>query len=197
VDHFGPLDGVAVERIGYGAGTKQFQNFPNCLRLLLCDEGKVVEAPIEATTPGDAIVVIEANIDDMTAQNFAYVTDRLLEAGALDVCTIPIQMKKGRPGHMLQALAPSNRWEVIRRLIFEETTSIGVRHYTAQRSALERELVHVETSLGKITIKLSKLDGRVVSSTPEYEDCARIAREQGMPLKDVQALAVKAYQLPS
>ena len=192
VDDFSLLDGVAVEQIGYGAGTKEFQDFPNCLRLLVCSDGKAAAQKHDAPAV-DTIVVLEANIDDMTAQNFAYVCDRLLEEGALDVCTIPAQMKKGRPGHLLQVLAPPNRWEKIERLIFKETTTIGVRHYSAARSALERELVRVETVHGPIAIKVSKLDGKVVNSTPEYEDCAKIAREKGIPLKDVQALALKEY----
>jgi pyridinium-3,5-bisthiocarboxylic acid mononucleotide nickel chelatase len=198
VNEFSPLDGFAIERIGYGAGTKQFQDFPNCLRLMVGSEKKP-EISGSALVPVDEIVVIEANIDDMTPQNLSYVTGRLLELGALDACTIPIQMKKGRPGHMLQVLAPANRWEMLRRTIFEETTTIGVRHHTAQRSALERELVRVETSYGPVLIKISKLDGRPVSVTPEYEDCARIAREKNIPLKEVQAAAMKVYlgQIPS
>jgi uncharacterized protein (TIGR00299 family) protein len=192
VDTFSPLDGVAIEQIGYGAGTKQFQDFPNCLRLLVCSDHKS-EAQAHQVPAVDTIVVLEANIDDMTAQNFAYVCDRLLDEGALDVCTVPVQMKKGRPGHLLQVLAPPNRWEKLERLIFEETTTIGVRHYSAQRSALERELVTVETPLGAVAIKVSKLDGKVVNFTPEFEDCARIAREKNVPLKDVQSMALKEY----
>jgi uncharacterized protein (TIGR00299 family) protein len=192
VGEFGSLSGVAVETIGYGAGTKEFQDFPNCLRLLLCTDQKV-DAQKSEPPATDTIVVLEANIDDMTAQNFAYVCDRLLEEGALDVCTLPAQMKKGRPGHLLQVLAPPNRWEKIERVIFEETTTIGIRHYSAARSALERTSVRVESVHGPIAIKVSKLDGKVVNSTPEFEDCAKIAREKGIPLKDVQALALREY----
>lgn len=192
VGEFSSLGGMAVETIGYGAGTKEFQDFPNCLRLLLCTD-KSVEAQKHESPAADTIVILEANIDDMTAQNFAYVCDRLLEEGALDVCTLPAQMKKGRPGHLLQVLAPPNRWEKIERLIFEETTTIGVRHYSAARSALERTSVRVETVHGPIAIKVSKLDGKVVNSTPEYEDCAKVAREKGIPLKDVQAVALREY----
>jgi len=192
VGEFGSLNGVAVETIGYGAGTKEFQDFPNCLRLLVCSDRKM-EALQHESPALDSIVVLEANIDDMTAQNFSYVCERLLEEGALDVCTLPAQMKKGRPGHLLQVLAPPNRWEKIERVMFEETTTIGVRHYQAARSALQRELVRVDTVHGPIAIKVSKLDGKVVNSTPEYEDCAKIAREKGIPLKDVQALALREY----
>jgi uncharacterized protein (TIGR00299 family) protein len=195
VDDFRTVDGFSIEHIGYGAGTKQFQNFPNCLRLLIGEEspgaaGRVASAP---TDDFSEITVIEANIDDMTPQNCAYVTERLLEVGALDVCTIPVQMKKGRSGFILQVLSPVNRSDVLSRIIFQETTSIGVRQYAAKRWALERKMVAVETAYGRVMVKVSLQDGKVVSSTPEYEDCARIAREKNIPLKEVQALAVKAY----
>ena len=129
----------------------------------------------------------------MTPQNLAYVSERLLEAGALDVCTIPVLMKKGRPGYLLQVLAPENRREALEQVIFEETTTIGIRRYAANRSVLERQVVQVETRYGKIGVKVSKREGKVLSVTPEYEDCVRIARDQNVPLKDVQALALEAY----
>jgi pyridinium-3,5-bisthiocarboxylic acid mononucleotide nickel chelatase len=192
VDDFRRVDGFSIDRIGYGAGTKQFQNFPNCLRLLVGEERP---RTIRDVPEGFAdIMVIEANIDDMTPQNFAYVTERLLEAGALDVCTIPVQMKKGRSGFILQVLSPMNRCDILSSLIFQETTSIGLRQYAAKRSALERKMVPVEMRYGRVMMKVSLQDGKVVSSTPEYEDCARIAREKNVPLKEVQFLASAAYQ---
>jgi uncharacterized protein (TIGR00299 family) protein len=188
VDRFGPMDGFVVQRIGYGAGTKQFPDFPNCLRLMLGEEKGAAREDL----PGSAIV-IEANIDDMTPQNFGYVTDKLLAAGALDVFTVPIQMKKGRPGHLLQVLAAREALDALSQIIFRETTTIGIRHHTVDRTMLEREFVEVETDYGKIQVKVSKLDGEVVNAAPEYEDCARIAREKGVALKHIQALAMKAY----
>jgi len=192
VGEFGLMEGVAVEQIGYGAGTKQFQDFPNCLRLMLCSD-RQEEARRHDPPAVDTIVVIEANIDDMTPQNLAFVTERLLEAGALDVCAIPALMKKGRPGHLLQVLTPPNRREEMETLIFRETTTIGLRHYSAARSVLEREIVQVDTIHGKIGVKVSKRDGKVTSVTPEYEDCASIARKKNLPLKEVQALALQGY----
>jgi hypothetical protein len=193
VGEFGPIGGVSIEQIGYGAGTKQFQDFPNCLRLMVCSD-RTDEARRHEPPATDTIVVIEANIDDMTPQNVAYVTERLLESGALDVCAIPAQMKKGRPGYMLQVLAPPNRQESMEEIIFRETTTIGLRHYAAGRSVLERGIVVVETIHGKVSVKVSKFHGRVTNVAPEYDDCARIAREKNVPLKDVQALAVEAYR---
>ena len=188
VNEFGPLGGFVTERIGYGAGTKQFPDFPNCLRLMLGEERGAAAQPASAE-----VIVIEANIDDMTPQNFGYVTEKLLAAGALDVFTVPVQMKKGRPGHLLQVLAPAEAADGLSRIIFQETTTIGIRRHTVDRTTLAREFVTVETDYGTVKIKVSKLDGRVVNVAPEYEDCARIARETGVPLKQIQALAIKAY----
>ncbi len=198
VDEFRSLNDFSVDRVGYGAGTKQFQDFPNCLRLMIGTEaqGRPGAGKVRSESEDmDQIIVIEANIDDMAPQNFAYVSERLLDSGALDVSTTPIQMKKGRPGCMLQVLSPMNRAEVLSRVIFEETTTIGLRQYAAKRIALERELISVETRFGTVTMKVSRQNGAVVSCSPEYEDCARIARERNVPLKEIQALAMEAYRM--
>ena len=187
VNRFGNLSGFAAERIGYGAGTKQFADFPNCLRLMVGEEER---------HSGD-VIVIEANIDDMNPQNFGYVTDKLLAAGALDVFTIPIQMKKSRPGQLLQVLAPSGAVDALSRLIFEETTTIGLRKYPVDRTTLEREFVEVDIEYGKVRVKVSRMNGEVVNFAPEFEDCARIAREKNIALKRVQALATHAYMKQS
>ena len=172
---------LPFNEIGYGAGTKQFQNFPNCVRLLIGEERDVQRQTAASVSAGlDEITVIEANIDDMTPQNFVYVTERLLEAGALDVFTFAGQMKKGRPGHLLQVLAPVDRSDELSHIIFEETTTIGVRQHTATRTMLEREIVPVETEFGTVRVKVSKLNGRPVTYTPEFDDCVRLpARERG------------------
>src|SRR5215475_9164325 len=132
VDRFESLSGFTAEKIGYGAGTKQFADFPNCLRLMLGEE-RALEPSVAS------VIVIEANIDDMSPQNFAYATEKLLAAGALDVFTIPIQMKKARPGHLLQVLAPPDAVDRLTRIIFQETTTIGIRRYPVERSTLDRE----------------------------------------------------------
>ena len=146
----------------------------------------------EEPRSGD-VIVIEANIDDMNPQNFGYVTDKLLAAGALDVFTIPIQMKKSRPGQLLQVLAPSDAVDALSRLIFEETTTIGLRKYPVDRTILDREFVDVDIEYGRVRIKVSRMNGEVVNFAPEFEDCARIAREKNVALKRVQALAMHAY----
>jgi uncharacterized protein (TIGR00299 family) protein len=188
VERFGPIAGFETNRIGYGAGTKQFPDFPNCLRLMLGEERDTASQPLSAD-----VIVIEANIDDMTPQNFGYVTDKLLAAGALDVFTVPIQMKKGRPGHLLQVLVEREVVEVVSQIIFRETTTIGIRQHAVHRTILDRDFVEVETEYGRVKIKVSKLNGEVVNAAPEYEDCARVAREKGVALKQIQALAMKTY----
>ena len=188
VDRFEPLQSFATDRIGYGAGTKQFTDFPNCLRLMVGEERELASA-----SGGETVTIIEANIDDMTPQNFGYVTEKLLAAGALDAFTVPVQMKKGRPGHLLQVLARPDTAEALSRIIFQETTTIGIRRHSVNRTTLDREFVEVETVHGRVRIKVSRLDGEIVNFAPEYEDCARIAREKGVPLKRVQSQALAAY----
>ena len=188
VTRFGALEDFAIDRVGYGAGTKDLGQFPNCLRLMLGEE-----RPIVAAAPSGDVAVIEANIDDMTPQNFAYVTEKLIAAGALDVFTSAVQMKKGRPGHLLQVLAPPHLAGALTKTIFEETTTIGVRFHSANRTVLDREIVPVDTEYGAVGMKISTLDGRIVNFAPEYEDCARIARQRNIPLKTVQLEATRCY----
>jgi uncharacterized protein (TIGR00299 family) protein len=188
VNRFGDLSGFAAEKVGYGAGSKQFTDFPNCLRVMIGEEHAVA-----ADQKGPGVVVIEANIDDMTPQNFAYATEKLLAAGALDVFTIPIQMKKARPGQLLQVLASSDAVDRLTQVIFRETSTIGIRRYAVERSVLDREFVEVATEFGNVNIKVSTMDGEVMNAAPEYEDCARIAQEKNVPLKKIQSLAMKAY----
>src|SRR5436309_712140 len=188
VNRFGPMPAFSSDRIGYGAGTKQFPDFPNCLRLMIGEE-----TAVQPECSSLSAVVLEANIDDMTPQNFGYVTEKLFAAGALDVLTIPVQMKKGRPGHLLQVLAERDTSDALAKIIFRETTTIGIRRHAVDRTTLERQFIEVDTEYGKLKMKVSKLDGEVVNAAPEYEDCARIAREADVPLKQVQAAAMKSY----
>jgi uncharacterized protein (TIGR00299 family) protein len=188
VNRFGVFQNFSIERVGYGSGTKDFGDFPNCLRLMVGEEREAVNAEAPGT-----VAVIEANIDDMTPQNFAYVTEKLLSEGALDVFTTAIQMKKGRPGHLLQVLVPQQLLSAVSKTIFRETTTIGVRYHNANRTVLDRETVAVETQYGTVGMKVSRLDGEIVNLAPEYEDCARIARQRNVPLKSVQQEAISRY----
>ena len=189
---FGPLPAMKVERIGYGAGAKDFPTHPNIARLFV---GQGVEAvTAQAAPPSDEIVsVLEANLDDMSPQLYGYFMEQALTAGALDVACSAVQMKKNRPGVAVSVLCAPERSEALAQLLFEQTTTLGVRIYEARRKCLEREMVNVETEYGTIPIKVGKHEGRVLNVAPEFEDCQRCAAEKSVPLKQVMLAAQLAY----
>jgi pyridinium-3,5-bisthiocarboxylic acid mononucleotide nickel chelatase len=182
---YGPVPPMTLKKIGYGAGTREFGDTPNVLRVLIGDADRAASHA--------SVVVIECEIDDMNPQIFGVLMDRLLGEGALDVFYTPIQMKKNRPGTLLTIIAPPDQREPLTSVVFSETTSIGVRYREMRRDCLERETVAVNTPLGPIGVKVARRNGQVLNALPEFEDCVRIARERGVPLKDVQAAATKAY----
>jgi hypothetical protein len=185
---FGPIPAMAVERVGYGAGDRDDPVTPNVLRVLIGEE------TTGAVQPGDRVTVIECEIDDMNPQIFGVVMDRLYAAGALEVFYIAAQMKKNRPGTLLTVVAPPALRTAMTDLIFRETTTIGLRHYEVDRECLERKIVPVETPLGTVRVKVASRDGLILNATPEFEDCAALAAAHNLPVKDVQALAMKAYR---
>ena len=182
---FGPLPAMRVERIGYGAGAKDFTLHPNVLRVLV--------GTTDAPPASETIVVLECEIDDMNPQLFGPLMDRLYEAGALDVFYAPVQMKKNRPGTLVTVIATPAQREALASVLFVESTTIGVRYREMQRERLERELRIVETPVGPIRFKVATRDGRVLNAAPEFEDVARAAAAARVSIKDVQALAVKAW----
>ncbi len=179
---FGALPPLRIAAAGYGAGGHDFPDRANVLRVMLGTE----TGAAEATT----IAVLEAGIDDLNPQILAYAMDRLLEQGALDVTLQPIQMKKGRPGTLLRVLARPEDREALAATIFAETSTLGLRMYSAERRVQARHWVDVETPHGKVRMKVAG-EG---AYAPEYEDCRRIARESGAPLKQIIAEANFAYQ---
>ena len=181
-ESFGRMPAMKVDRIGFGAGTKDFPGHANLLRVMVGDASAAVEAA--------TVTVIEANIDDTTPQVLGYTMDRLFEEGALDVALQPLQMKKNRQGTLLRVIAKPEDQEKLAQLILAETTSLGVRMYSAQRRVLERRIVPVLTPYGEVRMKVSE-EG---SASPEYDDCQKLARERRVPLKDVIAAAQFAYQ---
>jgi pyridinium-3,5-bisthiocarboxylic acid mononucleotide nickel chelatase len=203
---FGPIPAMKVERVGYGAGDRDDPVTPNVLRVLIGEEqaavkggattgaNDVAQAFRPARGAGDRVTVIECEIDDMNPQIFGLVMDRLYAAGALEVFYIPVQMKKNRPGTLLTVVAPPALRAAMTDVVFRETTTIGLRHYEVERECLERAIVEVETPVGMVRIKVASRDGRVMNATPEFEDCARLAAAGNLPVKDVQALAMKAYR---
>ncbi|HJT77182.1 MAG TPA: nickel pincer cofactor biosynthesis protein LarC [Gemmataceae bacterium] len=176
---------MTVERIGHGAGSRDLAEQPNLLRLF------VGTATTTATT--DQVWVLETNLDDLPAEVIGYCYDLLLAAGALDVFTVPIFMKKNRPGVLLSVLAPEGRLAELEEILFRETTTFGVRRYPVGRHKLQRRACTVTTPWGPVQGKLGWLEGRPPVFTPEYEDCARVAREHGVALRAVYAAAQRAY----
>ena len=142
----------------------------------------------------ERVAVLECEIDDMNPQIFGVVMDQLYGAGALDVFYVPVQMKKNRPGTLLTVIAPPERRSTLADIIFRETTTIGLRHDEVERECLQREIVSVETPIGAVRFKIARRDGRIVNAVPEFDDCARLAAANNLSVKEVQALAVKAYQ---
>ena len=198
---FGPLPPMKVERIGYGAGARDLPGHPNLLRLFLGERIELgtresgVGGRAANSDAGEEIVsVIEANLDDMSPQLYGYLVERALVAGALDVTCSSIQMKKNRPGLEVSILCPPERSDELAQLLFDETTTIGLRIHEARRKVLDRELVSVETRYGVVRVKVARRDGRVLNVAPEYEDCQRLAAEKSVPLKEVMLAAQVAYR---
>jgi hypothetical protein len=190
---FGPLPPMKVERIGYGAGEKDFPKFANVARLFVGESVEVVR-PQPGAAGDEVVSVIEANLDDMSPQLYGYFVEQALASGALDVTCSAIQMKKNRPGFLVTILSTPEASDALAQLLFEQTTTIGLRIHEARRKVLERELVSVETRFGAVRVKVAKREGKVVNVAPEYEDCQRIAREKDVPLKEVILAAQLAYR---
>ncbi|HEY0544661.1 MAG TPA: nickel pincer cofactor biosynthesis protein LarC [Pyrinomonadaceae bacterium] len=186
-DEFGKLPLMRIERTGYGAGSREYENFPNALRLILGDDEKHA---IEA----ERLLMIETNIDDMSPQLFGYLMDKALELGALDCYFTPVQMKKNRPAVLVSILCQTELREAMQNLLFSETTTLGVRCYEVERRALQRETVRVETPYGQIDVKVASINGRVVNQMPEYEQCRTAAERAGVALRVVEAEALKALK---
>lgn len=181
VDEWGELPPLTLESVGYGAGTADFADRPNVLRVLLGDEGGAATA---------AVVLVETNLDDLSPELVPDAVERCFAAGALDVWTVPAQMKKGRPGIVLSALARPFAEGDVARAMLEETSALGVRVHRLGRYELEREERVVEVAGGSIRVKVALLDGRVVNVAPEHDDCAELARTTGRAVKSVWAEAL-------
>jgi len=174
---FEPVD-IAVDSVGYGAGARDPRACPNVLAIWL---GQSSGTPRRA-----GLSLLETNVDDVTGEVLGYVQERLFEAGARDVWITPVQMKKNRPGAMLSALVDSAGADAAARLILRETSTLGVRVRPVERYEAERELVDVDTSLGRVAVKVKRLDGRPVQAAPEYEACRAVALRTGMTLGEVK-----------
>jgi uncharacterized protein (TIGR00299 family) protein len=173
----GRMPAMTVTGIGYGAGTRELDT-PNLLR---CFVGEVAAGG----GGGETIAQVETTIDDMSPQLYEPLMERLFEAGALDVFLTPVVMKRSRPGVVLTALCPPEAVGAVSRALFEESTTLGVRWSEWRRTRLEREIVTLPTAYGALAFKVARLEGRVVTVTPEFTDVARIAREKALPVREV------------
>ena len=188
--HYEEIPPMTLRTIGYGAGSADLKEKANVLRLLIGDADSTDAAESKADGRWDSpVTVIETNVDDMSPQIYGYFAERALAAGALDVFSTPAQMKKNRPGQLVTLLSDPKNVARLMDLIFAETTTIGVRTYDVRRKTLQREFVPVETPLGSVRMKVSRMNGTILNVTPEYEDCLKIAAERGVPLKQVMAAA--------
>lgn len=190
-ESFEPMKGLVADKIGFGLGTRENKTRPNVLRAIL---GSVQVDSGQYDWETDTIAVLESNLDDINAEVLGYFVEQALAQGALDVFQIPIQMKKNRPGVLLTVLCAEAEADKFSELILRETTSFGVRRYTAERRKLRREMIEVKTPLGKVAVKIGRLDGRVVQAAPEFESCKALAAAANMPIKQVYEAAAKAIK---
>jgi hypothetical protein len=187
VDDFGPLPPLLPRAIGYGAGTKELADRANVLRVTL---GEPLGVPDAA--PAGEVVLVEANVDDMSPQLVGPLYDALFAAGAVDVWSAPILMKKGRPALLVSALATPAMLAPVERAFFVHSTTLGLRRRALERLVLARSFAAVATPYGKVRVKLSALDGEILGAQPEFEDCRRLAARAGVPTREVHAAAAAA-----
>jgi uncharacterized protein (TIGR00299 family) protein len=188
-ESFAPMDGLVAEKIGFGLGTRENKTRPNVLRAIL---GESAAAPSQHDWETDTITVLETNLDDINAEILGNFVETALAQGALDVFHTPIQMKKNRPGVLLTVLCPQDQADKFSELILRQTTSFGVRRHLAERRKLRREMTDVQTPHGKVTVKIGRLDGKIVQAAPEFESCKKLATAANVPIKTVYEAAVKA-----
>lgn len=189
---FGPRPSMTTEQIGYGAGSRNFAGHANVLRISI---GQTAGMSAAADNLGEEeeIAILEANLDDLSPQLIGYIMDVAFAEGALDVFNTPVQMKKNRPGTVLTILAPTDREERMRALLFRESSTLGIRVRREKRYALPRHHEAVTTPWGEVRMKVAGVNGTASQYAPEYEDCRRIAAEHNVPLKHVMQEAIRLY----
>jgi len=185
---YGPIPQLRVEGTGYGAGTRDYENFPNVLRVMIGESDAKDETE-------QTLWMLETNVDDVSPQIIGHVMDRAFTLGARDCYFTPIQMKKNRPGVLLSILCDPEKKTAMTDLLFTETTTIGVRSYQVNRRALDRQIFRVETLYGPIDVKVARLNGRVVNAMPEFDQCRQAAERKGVALKEVEDAARLAFRM--
>jgi len=187
VEDFGPPPAMVLDSIGYGAGARDLP-IPNLLRALIGTPSTSKNGNYQK------LIILETNLDDQNPEIYPYVMEQLFQAGALDVCLIPIQMKKNRPGTQIQVLADPAHSEILRNILFQETTTLGIREREVDRFSLTRKTRSVATPYGDIEVKISATPTGEMKISPEYEDCRKLAVEKQIPLREIYRAAISAYQ---
>ncbi|MFZ1919440.1 MAG: nickel pincer cofactor biosynthesis protein LarC [Terriglobales bacterium] len=200
---FGTFPAMKIDHAGYGAGSREFVDYPNVLRLTVGESMPAAQARISSSASAaesemehvaeDRIAILEANLDDLSPQVLAYAMERLLAEGALDVFSVPVQMKKNRAGALLTVLAKPADADRLTKVMFAETTTLGVRRRDEHRRVLARRWETVETEWGPVRIKVANMNGTVSNYAPEFEDCRQIATKHHVPLKKVMEAALRKY----
>ena len=193
VEMFGPMAGLAPERIGFGVGGRENKTRPNVVRAILGRSAAAAAHDWET----DTVAVLETNLDDTNPEWLGHFVDKAMAAGALDVCQTPALMKKNRPGVLLTVLCAPAEADKFSEWILRHTSAFGVRRTVAERRKLRREFRAVRTPFGEVSVKIGRLDGRVVQTAPEYESCKKLAEEKSVPLKTVYEAALAALTLES
>ena len=196
---FGPIPPMTISSVGYGAGDRELKETPNVVRVLVGERTTLSEtgagrmAGAGRVEGSMKVSVLECEIDDMNPQIFGILMEKLYAAGALEVFYSAVQMKKNRPGTLMTIITKPEQRDLMTGIVFRESTTIGIRHQELSRECLDREMVSVTTSVGPVRFKVASRDGRVLNAQPEFEDLAKLSEQRGIPLKDVQALAYKAW----
>ena len=193
VENFGLMQGLSATKIGFGLGTRDNKTCPNVLRAIFGETASDSVAQTVNDWQADTIAVLETNLDDTSSEILGYFVEQALAAGALDVFHTPIQMKKNRPGVLLTVLCATADADKFTELILRQTSAFGVRRSTSERRKLQREFTTVKTAYGDVTVKLGKLNGKVVQAAPEFESCRQAAESARVPLKMVYEAAVHNF----
>jgi len=185
-NEYGPSPAMTLREVGYGAGTREYQKFPNALRVLIGEDESNASDGVEQ------LWMLETNMDDISPQILGHVMERAFDLGALDCYFTPVQMKKNRPGVLLSILCRAPERAALTDLVFSETTTLGIRTYEVERRALQRKIVTVETQYRSIDVKVAQLNGHVLKAMPEYEQCREAARRANVPLRLIEEAAQAA-----
>lgn len=187
-DEFGAIPNLKISKTSYGAGTREYENFPNVLRLFLGETDIK-----QSTMNNEQLTLIETNLDDISPQILGFVMERAFESGALDCWFTPIQMKKNRPATMVSILCDFDKKDVLTELLYRETTTLGIRVSEMKRNCLSREIVKVATEFGGIDVKIARFNGEIVNIKPEYEQLREIALKSNYSLQEIEKKVLKTF----